>query len=502
MLKNVLLALAIAKPNVGYCQGMNFVVGGLLIVGTAAGRTYKTSCFNGEVTNILAADYLDAEIDPEDTKYSPRASRHAGDDMDMDADVLLAKMRDNPINDEDEHKDHESRNTSEHASQCPSAGSTRKGSMIDPVEFDDGYLLLVEALVFSIVLNLIGENSSTEIKSKKTTGIHANKSSHKKIMDGSVVTKLTRNGSSLRSRSGLAMWGMWQSDVPRMKRRAFQFDRLLRWTLPRLHTHLLEVELAPEIIVAQWLGTLFCYSLPLSFVTEVWNYIFSSETDLGTSGEEGGWSAVFRVAMALLADREEDILEMDLQELSSLMRKWTFKNADNCRILEKAHLLSNRINAEVLLRLEQDFAMEVLSQSTAPVMLYFSGYNERDSADSDKIVGWLSRYGNVKKRSTKNDEEDLKLLQIKADLALKTEQCETDKQAIMLKILKACDSLRKCTLLTQRAEDAHVRHDYHYHFVITIIIFILCPIHFLYDVHHVMLCDTMWFVLTQTFLIN
>ena len=38
MLSNVLIAVALARPTVGYCQGMNFVVGGLLIVGTAVGR--------------------------------------------------------------------------------------------------------------------------------------------------------------------------------------------------------------------------------------------------------------------------------------------------------------------------------------------------------------------------------------------------------------------------------------------------------------------------------
>ena len=209
------------------------------------------------------------------------------------------------------------------------------------------------------------------------------------------------------------------------------------------------------------MGTLFAYCLPLSFVTEVWSYIFSSEVEVGLSGEEGGWSAVFRVAMALLIDRERDILEMDLQELSGLLRKWSFKNSDNARILEDAHMLSNRINEEVLLRLEQDFALEVLSQSTSPsttsTSSSTSSMGKFSYGDNDKNHGWLSRYGRVKKKGTEHEKEEVRLLRIKEDLVLKMEQCEADKQAILLKILRACDSVRECSMLTRLAEEEYVR---------------------------------------------
>ena len=48
------------------------------------------------------------------------------------------------------------------------------------------------------------------------------------------------------------MWGMWQPNVPKMKLRVYQFDRILRYVLPDLHTHFQEIELTPEILVAQW----------------------------------------------------------------------------------------------------------------------------------------------------------------------------------------------------------------------------------------------------------
>lgn len=466
MLSNVLIALAIARPNVGYCQGMNFVVGGLLIVGTAADRTSSNS--RTGVSTISVAEYLDAETDPEGEKSS-KFDRESSN-----ADVKCAERSQQDIADP---------NSIDDSSGCPVTWDCNNqngkypsnGNMVDEVKYNAGYLLLVEALVFSIVLNIIGDNNistntspgsknckSTAKNSIKHTSSSGNSDTNQ-LPESAVTTQYDRSmGTGSRSRSGLAMWGMWQSDVPRMKRRVFQFDRLLKWTLPRLHAHLLEVELAPEIIVAQWLGTLFAYSLPLSFVTEVWNYVFSSEIDLGMSGEEGGWSAVFRVAMALLSDKEKDILEMDLQELSGLLRKWTFKESDSDRILEDAHSLTSRINEEVLLRLEQDFALEVLSHTSPRTALTQMSttrlmYGEKELSESERNRGWLSRYGKPKMRGLAVNRGEVKLMRIKEDLVLRMEQSEADKQVILLKILKACESLRRCSLLTKIAEEEHVR---------------------------------------------
>ena len=490
MLSNVLLALAIARPNVGYCQGMNFVVGGLLIVGTVVGRTSKRN--GGDDAIVMSvADYLDAEVNPnndssfldsdkcltEDSadKFTTVHSVDDVTDLSEGTNGLSLDGFVDAINDLGECKDNSS-STSDNRSCKSKNGRQGSHKTIDEVEFSPGYLLLVEALVFSILLNIIGENNSSstsKLPSSLKKPLAVTKSSNEGIiksmknigrsLSGCPVVKPDRavssQGGNRSTRSGLAMWGMWQSDVPRMQRRVFQFDRLLRWTLPRLHAHLLEVEMAPEIIVAQWMGTLFAYCLPLSFVTEIWSYIFSSEVEVGVRGEEGGWSAVFRVAMALLIDRERDILEMDLQELSGLLRKWSFKNSDNARILTDAHMLSNRINEEVLLRLEQDFALEVLSQSSpvSPTSTSTSTFGRFSYGDNDKNRGWLSRYGRVKKKGTEHEKEEVRLLRIKEDLVLKMEQCEADKQAILLKILRACDSVRECSMLTRIAEEEYVR---------------------------------------------
>ena len=85
------------------------------------------------------------------------------------------------------------------------------------------------------------------------------------------------------------MAGLWQSGVPQMKLRVYQLDRLLLWALPGLHAHLKSIELAPEILVAQWFITIFSYAIPLSLTVRIWDYVFL-----------GGWPGMYRVALAVM----------------------------------------------------------------------------------------------------------------------------------------------------------------------------------------------------------
>jgi hypothetical protein len=296
-----------------------------------------------------------------------------------------------------------------------------------------------------------------------------------------------------------------------------------------LHAYLLEVGLAPEILVAQWMGTLFAYSLPLSLVTEMWGYVFSSfpstrKKNIEGNREEGAWPSMFRVAMALLGDREEDVLNMDLQELSVLLRRWSIKKeshgdkADSMKssdiqieekgsgfemIIKRADKLSNRINAEVLASLEQDFAIEVLSYacplrcvSPSSISSFESAINgfmglglgvvagfggmtgfgasyddtkeeskHGESEIAEDSVGWLSRYGASKTTLLERDSSDVegegeRMRRIREELDVRRALVEKDKQSILPKIQKACDALRRCELERKCAESDYVSNLY------------------------------------------
>jgi hypothetical protein len=103
----------------------------------------------------------------------------------------------------------------------------------------------------------------------------------------------------------LGMHGMWQVGVPKMKLRVFQLDKILRWTLPRLHAHFTAIQLTPEILVAQWFITLFSYTVSINRTMLLWDYIFLE-----------GWSGIFRVVFSILKILEPTILDVDLEGVS------------------------------------------------------------------------------------------------------------------------------------------------------------------------------------------
>lgn len=100
----------------------------------------------------------------------------------------------------------------------------------------------------------------------------------------------------------LGLSGLWQAGVPKMKLKVYQLDRVLKWTLPRMHSHFKEIHLTPEILVAQWFITLFSYTVPLPLTLRLWDYIFLT-----------GWAGMYRVALALLKCLESNLENEDLE---------------------------------------------------------------------------------------------------------------------------------------------------------------------------------------------
>lgn len=99
---------------------------------------------------------------------------------------------------------------------------------------------------------------------------------------------------------------------------------LLKWTLPKLHAHLLSLCLTPDIWVAQWFITLFAYSLPINLCVNVWSYVYYD-----------GWPAMYRIALALLLSLEKTFLASDLEGIGLLMREWRKEGSPRSNKKEK-----------------------------------------------------------------------------------------------------------------------------------------------------------------------
>ena len=102
----------------------------------------------------------------------------------------------------------------------------------------------------------------------------------------------------------LGMEGLWGHGIPQMKLRVYQMTRLLMCYLPRLYEHFERIELATELLIAQWLMTLFTYTVPFPAILRLWDYAFSA-----------GWPGLFRLSLALLQSCEKSLLAMDLESV-------------------------------------------------------------------------------------------------------------------------------------------------------------------------------------------
>ena len=90
-------------------------------------------------------------------------------------------------------------------------------------------------------------------------------------------------------RGKLCMTNLWSvSGLSQIKLRAYQFDCLCKYIVPKLHAHFNDIQLQPEVLVAQWFITLFSYTVPLRTLMKLWDHIFVH-----------GWAGVRRLCIYL-----------------------------------------------------------------------------------------------------------------------------------------------------------------------------------------------------------
>ena len=94
----------------------------------------------------------------------------------------------------------------------------------------------------------------------------------------------------------------WRTGMPVMRLYNYQFDRLLKWNFPELHSHFIDISFSPEILLSQWFLTFFLYTFPLHICMELWDHIMHI-----------GWPAIFSFALAFCGALQPALLDMDLE---------------------------------------------------------------------------------------------------------------------------------------------------------------------------------------------
>jgi hypothetical protein len=284
----------------------------------------------------------------------------------------------------------------------------------------------------------------------------------------------------------LVMGGLWCADIPKMKLRVYQMDRLMQWTYPKLHAHFQAIQLAPEMLVAQWFLTIFSYTIPTHITHEIWDFVYF-----------GGWPAMFRIALSILHYLESSFIDLDLEGIGLMMRDWK-KHGKNTEFLRDGCVreIMNRaklqvVNDEILQQLQESFAMEMItlsesslqsanssssstigtgqanalsssqaaqypklgktiSSALSPFIGRSSLHPSVDSDSSKRSVlatntsknssdgKWLSRYGDEVPTEVASE-----MIRIRDDILLMERQIDIDKQLIQVKLVKACERYRE-----------------------------------------------------------
>lgn len=93
---------------------------------------------------------------------------------------------------------------------------------------------------------------------------------------------------------------LYLPDMAALQLYLYQLSRLLHDRLPAIYNHFDKHEVSPTLYAAPWLLTLFASQFPLGFVTRVFDLLFLESTEV-----------LFRVAMALLGEHQEQLLACD-----------------------------------------------------------------------------------------------------------------------------------------------------------------------------------------------
>lgn len=289
----------------------------------------------------------------------------------------------------------------------------------------------------------------------------------------------------VRSDGKLGMVGLWGDSIPKLKLKVYQLDRLLRWNYDRLHEHFGRIQMSPEVICAQWFMTLFAYSVSPQSLIQLWDYIFLM-----------GWEGIFRISVSFLGEMEEQLLEVeDMEGIAILMKEWKKSEIFNyeTKLLDLIDHKASKyvINQEVLSRLQESFASEVLSlawlrcneeferMSQAPADFKFQ-INENNDDESqefqdknsskitylyaywkairnqpikiqlgrDSPTFWLTRYGYKLEL-----EKAFDLFHVNIELQGMENQVEQDKIQIQSKIVKVSETHRDIQELSVKLQE-------------------------------------------------
>eukprot|EP00347_Sterkiella_histriomuscorum_P000255 403376585 len=97
--------------------------------------------------------------------------------------------------------------------------------------------------------------------------------------------------------------------VPELHLKNFQMAQLIKFHMPKLFSHLRQIQMTTDYFTSKWIMTLFACFLPYEVLPHIFDMFLMD-----------GWTAVFRIGIALLKEMEPLLMQMDMVDMCTYFR--------------------------------------------------------------------------------------------------------------------------------------------------------------------------------------
>jgi len=290
VLSRILGAYSMRDPEVGYCQGMNFLTGILLLSLRPSEGIVPTS-----------KDSSSARQKPEESLTVPAISdsiKKPGSEVPRNILLSHPEARHDPES-KDEDTLSNSSATSGGSNDNEDCSALITAAPENVQSKDSLRATSLEYKAFAIFDQLMRYNKVPKQEGLYRTVAPSGKSTINPKPKG--WSGLAAGG--LNSKYGTLGYGLRYYFLPKLPRASISFvhlDKLLKLYIPEVHAHFLELHVSPQIFCAEWYFTIFSYTLPLPLTQRVWDVYFVD-----------GTKALHRFALTMLDRLKPLILDKD-----------------------------------------------------------------------------------------------------------------------------------------------------------------------------------------------